>query len=90
MQKIQIFAVHWRDARAVEWGGLENRCTCKGTQGSNPCLSANQIEWPPEGVIFSWPLLNTIVTMESEIVKMQAHDYEFTKWTAMVSSHHTL
>jgi hypothetical protein len=28
--------------------------------------------------------------MESEIVKMQAHGYEFTKWTAMVSSHHTL
>ena len=24
----------------VEWGGLENRCACKRTQGSNPCLSA--------------------------------------------------
>ena len=24
----------------VEWGGFENRCARKGTQGSNPCLSA--------------------------------------------------
>ncbi len=24
----------------VERGGLENRCGCKPTQGSNPCLSA--------------------------------------------------
>ena len=30
-----------RDARVVEWGGLENRCTGDSTQGSNPCLSAN-------------------------------------------------
>ncbi len=29
-----------RDARVVDWGGLENRCTLAGTQGSNPCLSA--------------------------------------------------
>ena|GEM_PF-1872097 len=31
-----------RDARAVEWGGLENRYTLTGIQGSNPCLSAKQ------------------------------------------------
>ena len=30
-----------RGAGAVERGGLENRCGCKPTQGSNPCLSAN-------------------------------------------------
>lgn len=24
----------------VDRGGLENRCTLAGTQGSNPCLSA--------------------------------------------------
>ncbi len=24
----------------AESGGLENRCTLSGTQGSNPCLSA--------------------------------------------------
>ena len=30
----------WRDARVVDWGGLENRCTLTGTQGSNPCFSA--------------------------------------------------
>jgi hypothetical protein len=29
-----------RGARAVESGGLENRCTRKGTVGSNPTLSA--------------------------------------------------
>ena len=29
-----------RGAGAVERGGLENRCGCKPTQGSNPCLSA--------------------------------------------------
>jgi hypothetical protein len=32
-----------RDARAVEWGGLENRCPRKRTQGSNPCLSAEYL-----------------------------------------------
>ena len=31
---------HWRDAGVVDRGGLENRCTLAGTQGSNPCLSA--------------------------------------------------
>ena len=31
----------WKDAGAVERDGLENRCTLTGTQGSNPCLSAN-------------------------------------------------
>ena len=30
-----------RDARAVEWAGLENRCTLTGTVGSNPTLSAS-------------------------------------------------
>ena len=29
-----------RGAGVVERGGLENRCTLTGTQGSNPCLSA--------------------------------------------------
>ena len=29
-----------RGAGVVERGGLENRCGCKPTQGSNPCLSA--------------------------------------------------
>ena len=31
-----------RDARVVEWGGLENRCTLRSTKGSNPFLSANK------------------------------------------------
>ena len=31
-----------RGARAVESGGLENRCTRKGTVGSNPTLSATR------------------------------------------------
>ena len=30
-----------RDARAAEWGGLENRCAGNRTEGSNPSLSAN-------------------------------------------------
>jgi hypothetical protein len=29
-----------RDARVVEWGGLENRCPGNWTKGSNPFLSA--------------------------------------------------
>lgn len=29
-----------RGAGVVDRGGLENRCTLAGTQGSNPCLSA--------------------------------------------------
>lgn len=31
----------------VERDGLENRCTLSGTQGSNPCLSANLAENQP-------------------------------------------
>ena len=35
-----------RGARVVESGGLENRCTRKGTVGSNPTLSARKMdEW---------------------------------------------
>jgi hypothetical protein len=30
-----------RDARVVEWDGLENRFTRKGNEGSNPSLSAH-------------------------------------------------
>ena len=30
-----------RGAGVVDRGGLENRCTLTGTQGSNPCLSAS-------------------------------------------------
>ena len=33
-----------KDAGAVDRDGLENRCTLTGTQGSNPCLSANQLD----------------------------------------------
>ncbi len=29
-----------RDARVVDWGGLENRCPGNWTVGSNPSLSA--------------------------------------------------
>ena len=36
--KVKIF-VSWRGARVVDRGGLENRCSFAGTQGSNPCLS---------------------------------------------------
>src|ERR1700760_888958 len=32
--------VRWRGAGAVDRGGLENRCTLMGTEGSNPSLSA--------------------------------------------------
>ena len=35
-----IASLPWRGARVVERGGLENRCTCEGTEGSNPSLSA--------------------------------------------------
>ena len=31
-----------KDAGVVDRGGLENRCALTGTQGSNPCLSANR------------------------------------------------
>ena len=35
-----IFVHLRRDARAAEWGGLENRCAGNRTEGSNPSLSA--------------------------------------------------
>ena len=46
----KIFAIFvaellWRDAGVVDRGGLENRCTLTGTQGSNPCLSALNIDY---------------------------------------------
>ncbi len=34
-----------KDAGAVDRDGLENRCTLTGTQGSNPCLSANWLDY---------------------------------------------
>ncbi len=33
-----------RGARVADRGGLENRCACKRTVGSNPTLSANSHE----------------------------------------------
>ncbi len=38
--KRSILAVLWKDAGVDDRGGLENRCSLMGTQGSNPCLSA--------------------------------------------------
>ena len=35
---------NWKDAGVVDRGGLENRCSLTGTQGSNPCPSANQLQ----------------------------------------------
>ena len=40
VQVVKHFLNNWRDARAVEWDGLENRCTGNCTEGSNPSLSA--------------------------------------------------
>ena len=37
--EVCIFTV-WRNARVVEWDGLENRCTGNCTGGSNPSFSA--------------------------------------------------
>ncbi len=34
----------WRDARVVESGGLESRCTACRTEGSNPSLSVRKSE----------------------------------------------
>jgi hypothetical protein len=38
-RKIFTFAVR-RNGRVVDRGGLENRCACEGTGGSNPSFSA--------------------------------------------------
>jgi hypothetical protein len=41
----------------VDRGGLENRCTLAGTQGSNPCLSADITltkEQTTENQYFQW------------------------------------
>ena len=44
----------WRDARVVEWGGLENRCTLSSTGGSNPFLSATKrVKFPSLFFVFS-------------------------------------
>mgnify|MGYP006954409748 CR=1 FL=1 len=45
-----------RDARVVDWGGLENRCPGNWTGGSNPSLSAvatayRAAVWQP-GILF--------------------------------------
>lgn len=42
-QKKTLLLPHaWRNGRAVECGGLENRCTREGTGGSNPSFSARR------------------------------------------------
>ena len=38
------FAAIRKDAREVEWDGLENRYTGNCIEGSNPSLSADKIE----------------------------------------------
>ena len=40
-----------KDAGVVDRDGLENRCTLTGTQGSNPCLSAERAgqKWSANG-----------------------------------------
>ena len=38
--KINKITTKRKDAGVVDRGGLENRCSLTGTQGSNPCLSA--------------------------------------------------
>lgn len=35
-----MMLLYRRDARVVDWGGLENRCPGNWTVGSNPSLSA--------------------------------------------------
>ena len=44
-KKVVIFVGYQKrrrkDAGVVDRDGLENRCTLTGTQGSNPCLSAD-------------------------------------------------
>ena len=35
-----VYDSEWRNGRVVEGAGLENRCTRKGTGGSNPSSSA--------------------------------------------------
>jgi hypothetical protein len=40
--KIFTFA-SWRNGRVVDRGGLENRCACEGTGGSNPSFSAKWV-----------------------------------------------
>ena len=37
-----------RDARVVDWGGLENRCPGNWTEGSNPSLSAKYRNASPD------------------------------------------
>ena len=37
---LHVDKTNWKGAGVVDRGGLENRCTLAGTQGSNPCLSA--------------------------------------------------
>ena len=55
-----------RGARAVEWGGLENRCALLGTGGSNPspsartCANVDAVHFealPPAGEVKIRPLV---------------------------------
>ncbi len=39
---LHVDKTNWKGAGVVDRGGLENRCTLAGTQGSNPCLSAKK------------------------------------------------
>ena len=56
-----------RGARVVESGGLENRCTRKGTVGSNPTLSARSILDSRFWILRFLSLTTRIENLESKI-----------------------
>lgn len=50
----------------VERDGFEIRCTRKGTQGSNPWLSAKQTENPAIGWVFCLSVPGALAALDSQ------------------------
>ena len=53
----------------VERGGLENRCGCKPTQGSNPCLSATKTLQVVSGSFMHPSPLGALDQFQSNLVR---------------------
>src|SRR5437870_11515320 len=69
-----------RGARAVESGGLENRCTRKGTVGSNPTLSARERRSEIRGQKSEWRGRKRRPSLTSDIWSLTSIFVEVQEW----------
>jgi len=62
-----------RGAGAVDRGGLENRCTFAGTEGSNPSLSARDCSYETENAEFPVACGIVIPALARKLIRLSAN-----------------